>query len=105
MKNELQEDWMFTATDYKDEDVFEYLVYWLDNPIGWDKWNTKPFTNKKDAQRFAKKHKKKSIKPYPYIIRQITTKSAFRAEIITEKCSYDYKTITDKMHYRKLIRY
>lgn len=95
----------FTSTHYDDKDVFEYIVYWLDQTFIYDVWNRKYFAKKEEARQFAKKHKDKKIKPKPYIVQIIACKSTFRDDVETENCTYNYKTIYDRNRYRKLIKY
>ena len=93
----------YTATD-NDDDVYEYNVYWL-VVVPFEEWKHKPFANKKEAQMFAKKHKNKLLKPYPYITQTIVSRSTFRKDVEVEYCKKDFKTMMLKYDYRKVIKY
>lgn len=94
---------LYTATD--SYDVYEYNVYWLEF-VPFEEWKHKPFANKKSAQEFAKKKKKKNkLKPYPYITQRIVDRNTFRQDVNVEYCKKDFKTIISKYDYRKVIKY
>ena len=85
--------------------VYKYTVYWLNYPVyGPEIWKRKTFTQKRDAKQFARKEKKRSVKPYPYIVQGITDRTVFRQDVVTEavKGDFDYVTMGN---YRKIIRY
>ena len=92
-----------TNTDYKDYDVWEYTVYWR-NGFFEDEWKRKFFASKKGAKDFAKRHKNKT-KPYPYITQTITLRTTFRNDVECEICNKDFKNLTERNCYRKIIRY
>lgn len=78
--------------------VYKYIVYWQNEPYVFERdWKYKPFAKKKNAQQFARKHKDKKHKPYPYIIRTITDREYFRADVEVEPV----KNTTE----RKFIKY
>lgn len=68
-----------------EEKVYKYTVYWQSTPYIFEyEWKCKSFAKKKDAQRFARKYKDKKHKPYPYIIRTITYREYFKADVEIE---------------------
>ena len=88
-----------------DSKVYKYTVYWLNYPVyGPDAWKRKTFAQKSDAKRFAKKQKKRSCKPYPYIIKGITDRCVFRKDVEVEpfKKNWDYLTMSN---YREFVKY
>lgn len=81
--------------------VYEYIVCWQEG-IFVHEWKRKPFSNKKEAQMFAKQHKNKKQKPYPYIIQLITNKNFFREDVKTEPAkARDCKPL----YFRRFIKY
>ena len=102
----MKEEFTYTATSYNDECVFEYIVCWRERATSvWD-WKRTFFANKKTAQKFARERKlENKTKPYPYIIKQITTRNTFRDDVKCESAENAYKTIMEKVNYRKYIKY
>lgn len=84
-----------------EELVYEYLVCWQAGLFEYE-WKHKFFANKKEAQLFAKKHKNKKRKPYPYIIQLITTKSSFREDVKTEPAK---ARDCEPSYFRRFIKY
>lgn len=81
--------------------VFQYTVYWKDHYNLTDyTWYRTFFANKRDAKKFAKKHKQKGL-PKPYIIRTITSMSTFKKDV---KCEIATKELTHYSTYAELIR-
>lgn len=92
-----------TITDYGDYDVWKYTVYWRERGF-CDEWKRKFFAKKEDAKDFAKRHKNKT-KPYPYITQTVTTRTAFRKDVECERVNIDFKYLTERTCYRKIIKY
>ena len=68
-----------------EEKVYNYTVYWQSIPYVFEyEWKRTSFAKKKDAQQFARKYKDRKHKPYPYIIRTITHREYFRADVEVE---------------------
>lgn len=102
----MKKEFTYTATSYNDEYVFEYIVCWRERATSvWD-WKRTFFANKKTAQKFARerKHENKT-KPYPYIIKQITTRKSFKDDVKCESAENAYKTVLERVNYRKYIKY
>lgn len=64
-------------------EVYCYTVYWQ-HSLFEERWLHKPFANKKEAQKFAKKYKDKKRPPYPYIIRTIVARNYFKKDVEVE---------------------
>ena len=81
-----------------DQKVYAYTVYWQGKPNIFEyEWKVTTFAKKKNAQRFARKHRDKKHKPYPYIIRTIVYRDVSREDVEVELAKDNVK--------RKWIRY
>ena len=83
-------------TSFGHFEVYCYTVYWQ-HTIFEERWLHKPFANKKEAQKFAKKYKDRKHPPYPYIIRTIVERNYFRKDVEVEAATGSIR--------RKLIKY
>lgn len=77
--------------------VYCYTVFWKENfNFTSAMWYQKPFANKNDAKKFAKKKKSKTIKLKPYILKTVVYGGYFRKDVkveITEQKSYNYAEV------------
>lgn len=81
--------------------VFQYTVYWKDHYNLTDyTWYRTFFANKRDAKKFAKRHKQKGL-PKPYIIRTITSMSTFKKDV---RCEIATIELTHYSTYAELIK-
>lgn len=83
---------------------YEYVVCWRNHNCNFWEWKHKGFAQKKEAQRFAHKMKKRGEKPYPYILRKITTTSVFRDDIRKVELAPDRITFQEQIA-GKFIKY
>jgi hypothetical protein len=88
-------------------DVLEYKVYcytvcWRDCYSRSYEWKHKDFANKKEAQEFARSHRKDSKSTKPYIVQTIVSRFHFKEGINFEPVR-DRKIIY--WSYEKKIRY
>lgn len=70
--------------------VYKYMVCWQEKPYVWEwEWRRKTFASKKEAKKFAREHKDKLHKPYPYIVRTVCNRHIFRADVEVEQVKGD----------------
>ena len=91
--------------------VYLYTVYWFDGNIALSlhRLSHKSFSLKRDAKRFARKHKSDNSCIKPWIIRTICLRTAFRSdvdvEVVTSKKEIDaHLSLFDEKTYKR-IRY